>query len=717
MPNNNDYICPRAAAPDAEKITFVEKVVAEGESFLQQQSPYGDIQKSLDIMRGKTDEKIPEKLSKVSSNRLKRQVREIVASMANLRPMWGYKSDNPRYEEQAQVLNRLILGWWHHTFADRKIREALQYAAVCGTGYLSPRWEKDFMGIAGRGDIELDVLAYDQVIPYQLPHDNDLQKAYAVAIKRPTPINVARAMYPEFADLLQPDRARPRGMKKGLSKVQRFLSPVLTRFGLGGVTNERETNFPEVDVINLYVRDTSINTSGHRQPMGMPGTSWYYEVPSLGDEVPTGERVPSPDGAIDPATGGPLMLSLSRPATYEDCRLYPNLRLITCTSTCVLYDGPSYWWHGKVPVVQFRLDDWPWDFLGSSVVKDGIALQESNTSLLRAIDDAANARLRPPMRYDENSVSQSLMTRFDPRQGGQTIGVNMAMGNPIEPVLPAEFYDVPDWLLQHVKDNEARIDYLMGVQDMTALAKARQTPAADTVEKIQEMAGPLLTDMSRNMERSLRDLGDMVKAHFFQFYHTSRRIQLLGADGVLEEDFYFEPGDMVPSHLPGEDATAGPSRANLMERARYHQSNFIFHITPGSMHEITQMSRKMFYMQLSRNGFPLSPWTQGDVYNIPNMGQPPEDAKNEIDKFFAYQKMTAEFQLKMQLEAAQIQQAAMAAMAPPQMIAGAAAHQGGVPGDGGNPGPGRKPSGQTPPHQEIRNNPDGSQRVTTSESR
>jgi hypothetical protein len=60
-----------------------------------------------------------------------------------------------------------------------------------------------------------------------------------------------------------------------------------------------------------FIRDIRINTTGHEMPMGDPGTSWFYKVPSVGQDILGGVR-----------NGQPFM----RKAIAEDCRIYPFLR-------------------------------------------------------------------------------------------------------------------------------------------------------------------------------------------------------------------------------------------------------------------------------------------------------------------------------------------------------------------------------------------------------
>jgi hypothetical protein len=661
---------------------WLREAIQDGQAFLRGQRAHGDIKKALAILSGTDEERIPKSLSKIRPNIIKRQIRDVVATEANIRPLWGYKSDNPALKQQANVLNNCIMAWWLGTFADRSIREALQYAAVLGTGYICPIWEHDFW-FAGRGDIRCHVYGPEDVIPVQIPNSNDLQKAYAVIIKTELPIYMVHAMYPDKAHLIKATRERPTSMiQKGLAYVQKWISPVLN---LQNSTGGEQAVWPTVDVYQVYVRDLSINTTGKKLAMGKPGTNWAYEVPSLGDDI---------SAEIFDANGMPLY----RKAVAEDALLFPNRRLLVATDNAILDDDASPWWHGKVPAIQFRTDDWPWEFLGYSMVHDNASVQESYKKHLRNIDDACAARLRPSLMYDKDLISQPMVERFDPRQPAQHLGVNMSLGDPMKPVLPPQYYDVPTPVWNHMQQLRELMDYQVAANDMAAIAKARQLPSADTIEKILEMAGPITTDISRNMERSLRDLGEICKSLFFQFYTTPRKFQIMGPNGITPEDYDFDPGNMVPGHMPGEDP-AQPSKFSPSERARRWQQQFVFNVTPNSLHQITQMTRRLLLLQLQRAGFPIDSWTLAEAMDIPNFGPPPQGTSTVYERWVAEQKLKAELMADMQAEAARSQMATQAAAAVPSM----AGEQ-----------RGRPPSASAPPRLEVK---DQGERSTIAESR
>lgn len=699
----DNYIMPSRRESEDTRLGRLREFVQEGDSFLKCQRGYKDLGSALDILSGDEGEKIPSTLSNLYINRLKRQIREIIAVESNIRPLWGYKCDDPRYFSQNKVLNDLLQGWWLGTFADRSIREALQWAAVLGTGWVQPVWEKGFW-TAGRGDIRLHVYGPRDVKPVQIPRDLDIQRAYAVVIATEVPINLARSMYPQYAARIKPDRGEPSYVRRGLSRISKFLSPVLR-------LHEKESEdvpsgYPTVDIFNAYIMDSAINTSGRVQPMGEIGSNWYYEVPYMGMDIPTNIRDQG---------GNPL----TRKATWEDCRLYPNRRLVTFTNSCILYDDTSPYWsagRGGVPLVKFTTDDWPWEFLGFSCLRDGQSIQRAINELSRAVQDKVNVSLRPPIGYDPNIVSPQLGERFDPRQPGRRVKMDLSMGEGLKSLLPPELYRIYPEVMQQIQFLVQQQDYMLAIPDMTALAKAQQIPASESVEKILEANGPIVTDISRGMERSLRDLGEMVKVMFFQWYDAKRRFELLGPGGNTVEDYDYDPGSMIPSHLPGEDWTK-PSPMSAAERLRKFHAQFSFRVVPNSLHQITQMSRKLMFVQLWRAGYPIDPWTMGEQLDIP-FGPSPEGADSIHDRWMAWLAENSQFTATIQA-LAQVRAASILGMSG----MGAPAGPGGGEGGGGakpNGGPGlprksegRPPTAGKPPHIEQK---DGGTRSTIAES-
>lgn len=669
----SDWACPPESAAEEVKLQWLTEQVRLSRTYLEGQPAYPDIERARMVLAGDRPV-LPEGRSAIHINRIKRQIREIVATITDFRLVGEFKTNNRDFFDNLGVLRKLYLGWYHRRNVRKSLRSVFQYTAVEGTGYASPRAALDMGSIAGEIEIELDAYGALGVLPHQNGTDNNIQTCYAVSLYNEIPLHRAHAVYPEFRGRLSPSRANPRYAWSPMRTFQRYGSLVLGMFGLGSA-REAQSAFPVVDVYQTYVQDLSTNTTGKTIAMGEPGTSWYYEVPSLGSEIATGEK---------DASGRDTY----RKATTTDALLYPLRRLIIWTDTCVIYDGTSKWWHGMVPAVQFRMDDWAWDWLGYSLVHDNRPIQEAINSLLRVMVDNANLKLNPPLGYSPN-IGKGEATKVDLRQPGSRLMLDESTGEYAKPLLPPQYYTIDQQTYQMVFETLPQVmDHQMGVQDLMALAKAKkQAPGGDTLQQLLEAAGPLVKDIASNIESSVEQLVYMVMCLMFQFYTTPRKIMLVGTDQITPEEYDFQPNSMVPSHLPGED-TSRASMAGLLERAKRHMKQFWFWVEPGSLLNITGMQRQLMLAQLMKLGLPVSWWTMFEAMSMP-FAPEPEGAKNELERWMAQKRLEAAM-------AAELQGAVQGAI-----------------GAAGGGQPGRPQSFQEAPHLEQR--PDGSSTVRTSE--
>jgi hypothetical protein len=225
-----------------------------------------------------------------------------------------------------------------------------------------------------------------------------------------------------------------------------------------------------------------------------------------------------------------------------------------------------------------------------------------------------------------------------------------------------------------------------------------------------DLNGPILEDQSREMERSLQRLGEQVKWLIFEFYNTPRRMQVLGPDGMTEEDFDFEPGLMIPDHMPGEDLTK-PSEYSLAHRARWHAANFIFHIIPNSSYSVLDSQRQLLQLQLFREGFPIDPGTVAETLGLPNWGDLGDGTM--LEKYMRWETIKTQFGAELQNQAMSIAAEGQAAAQMQMMQANPAAALESLLTQ--PDGRGRPPSGQEMPKIEQKNDASGP-RTTITES-
>lgn len=674
-PVDTAYLCPQpfefnrhrqewnACNPD-ELFAWSQQMLADGRSYLRLQPAYKYISDGLDIINGEYLITSVQSLSSVKTENTARNTKELVAAQTNLRIIPSFKAESEAFREQNTILNKGFMAWQNMTFADRRLRAAWQYACAAGTGYIGTRYDPNYY-YRGKGDIVWDAYGPLDVIPLGLPPSLQLQGAYAVAMRKSMPIHQVWRMFPMQRDNIKANRVNTLGKGMVIAQAVKFASAVLKRFSQGQRQPADASTWDTTDVYYMYVDDDSVNETGHplqiMGPDGQWGTSWSYTVPFVGQEIETGRMLQG---------GRPEV----RQAKREDCLIYPNRRLIVATDTCIVNPAPehqsSYRWDGKIPCAQLRADDWAWNFLGFPVTRYGQSIEKVIIELWRGMNDQMNLSLNPAAFFDRNSNATALLQTINPRIPGLRTGIDMQLNNAAQswtPMMPYQWLQTqPAHLEAAAKILPAMIKDQMGVADVSAMARARQLPSGDSTEKLLEAMGPLVKDQSRNMESSIRDLGEMWKSDWFQFATAARRMQMLGPEGVTEEDFDFEPGTLIPMtrklvdgkyqtqemtegpggnwlYEPGVEGRMPSMAIQSFERARWHKNNFTFSVTPYSLHELNSTTRKLFMLQLMKVGFPLSWWTLADLFDVKNFGpcMVPDaeggmrEARNEIEKWIA----------------------------------------------------------------------------------
>lgn len=605
---------PREDRPhtDYERSMFrwIEEVITEGDGILRDEPMYAEADRNISYVMGdQIDPKRPRELSNILDNLLKDTTLKTVAGLTDIHPLFGFKTFNPAFQQQSEVLDKLTRAWWTGTYSDLQLADCVKLSAVLGVGFVEVAWVQNAGG--GVGDIMLIPRDPRDVIPIRPTMTRSVQDWQGVILRDSKNINEIRQRYGDKAKHIRPDR--------GGSFADRTWKRARAGWPwLGGATTETSRpmprnavqRVPSVDFIQIYIKDYSEH-SGQPLLMGEKGTSWSYWVYPEGFIKPNGEK-----------------------ATVADSRLYPRGRLIIAVpGQAVLYDGPNPYWHGMFPVAKLQLDPWPWALWGGSLVKDLRPLQDGINETLNGIFDAVRKALRPGIIADKKSVPEGLWQKINTRLAGLKLKQNPMAGKGIEFTEPPQ---LPEYVFQMLELLVTRSESKAGVANLEALSQLKQTPASESVETLQQALSPLLRLKGRLLEGFLREVGEMVKVDFFQFYNMQRRMQYLGEDGIAFNDFDYDPGSLVPAMVPSDEGYMAEYDATLdrSERARAHQKNFTFQITPNSLLSINQLSRKMTYLQLSRMGL-VDRWTLYDILEIPNGGVPPNGEVTITDRLMA----------------------------------------------------------------------------------
>ena len=669
--------CPPAEAPEKYRLGWLDDASTNGVKWNNGQRGARDFNKGLDILSGLADHDQPRRDydQTISGHRLKTNIRVATAGLSNIRPLWGYNSPQ-EFAQYALMLNKTSRALYLEGYWDRNVKEVIQWAAATCTGFMRPVFMRDQAG-RGKGRIRLLTYGTPSVVPIQMPSNGDYQEAYAVTLLEEIPIYMAHSKWPLFQDKLLPTSSKywySRDIRQA-TKQNTWKSKAMSWWR----PREEGDRDPEYCPLRwTTIIDNAINESGHTIPMGQPETSWYYEVPSYGAEIPDGK-------------GG------ARKANENDARLYPNRRLIISGENCIPYDGPTFNWHGELDLIPFCLDKWPWEPIGFSMVHDGWELQRAIDEIDRGIQKKIRGELDMPLAYDINSVNPREADDVDPFEPRGRYGYDgdRTEGTPFKTIVPPEVYRVTPETLAVRKLWEESMDYTLQSRDIVELAKARALgKGMDQIEAMISASGPVVKDMCRDMEKSLGQVGGQVGWLILQYETTARLINLIGVDDVTMEVFDYDPSKIIPSHMKGEDPhdpitqEARPSAYTDMERARWWAGNIAFYVTPHSAHEITQMSYRLMLLQGKQRGLPISNGTTMQSMEIPDV----KIAKGnfEQDRFYAEKEEEIEHAARM----AKIAQVAGVDQGVINML-------GGNP-SGSGPKGGRPPSGNKPPKQETK---------------
>jgi hypothetical protein len=189
---------------------------------------------------------------------------------------------------------------------------------------------------------------------------------------------------------------------------------------------------------------------------------------------------------------------------------------------------------------------------------------------------------------------------------------------------------------------------LSGITDISRMMRMGQMPSNSTIETILNEMSPALRFRSRILEAFTRTLAMQLAYNFSQFYTLEMRIVILGPGGIVQDDFDYDPGTLVPDYVHADDfesstgnITGGALLRGPMpryDRAKEFLRRFAFKITPGSLLNAAQVEQKLIYMQLARAGW-MDVFTLWEVLGIPNTGVLPANVRTIPERLQYQQSM------------------------------------------------------------------------------
>lgn len=669
-----------------ERLAWVEDQISEAEGFLSSQKAYKDFSRNLRIFNGVFNDSAR---SQLITNTLKYDVRKFCETLSQIREIASYGSDNPAYKKMAEMLTKASKCIYLESDFPFQILKVLQYASVMGIGYLWPKVRATEYGY-GERKMEFDALGLLDVLPTQIPsRTNDIQDAYAVTVYDYMPIAEAHGRFPLFQKDIQTV-----GMRRNYQtrmQAQRVDYAERNRYGDVG----RTFGNLYAEIRYTFVRDLRINTTGYELPMGDIGTTWFYKVPFVGQRIFGGMR-----------NGQPF----DRPAEPQDCRVYPNLRLII-TSTGMgkpMYDGPAFDWDPRMPIIQYTVDDWAWEPLGRSIVGDVASIEQTIRKHERLMDQGLAAGMNPPMGYNHTETGGPKVEHFDIFEPDVRLGVDGEPGKTFQSILPDIRPDEKNF--KFVENLRAVQGKQLGLEDLGNLgANLKLQIASDTADKMLESIGPVGKGIAARVEKANKSVGQRVKYLILQWFDTQRVMEYVGPEKMAPEVFDYKPDQLVPSHLPDEMVGSGfpetQSQYTQLERARWFVKQIRLISVPSTLLKVTQMQQQLFLVQLKKLGAPISWLTIMKAADVPNPEQEIEESGKETEQL-EKMKVLARVDIAMFLKKLGID--------PAQLGGGDGGGKGG--GDGKPHAGGRPSSGQKAPRVKQKGSKGGEPRSVVSES-
>lgn len=658
---------------------WVEGMIREGEGYLEGSDAYKNLGANMRVFEAIFRDKTK---STLITNSLKYNIRKFCETLAEVREIAAYSSDVPAYKPMADMLTKVSKCAYMESDFPFQILKVLQFATVMGIGYLWPKVRADEYGF-GERKLVFDALGLLDVVPVQIPKSNDVQDAYAMTVYDYMPIAEACARFPLFAHLFQTI-----GQRNYKTQIQARRLDYVEKFRFG----EQGRSFGNLytEIRYTFVRDMRINTTGFELPMGDPGTTWFYKVPYVGQMIFGGMR-----------NGQTFM----RPAMVEDCRVYPNLRLIITSNGIErpIYDGPAFDWDSKMPVIQYTVDDWAWEPLGRSLVGDVASIETTIRKLERKLDAVITVTLNPPLGYNMTETGGPKIEHFDIFEEDVRLGVDGKPKETLQSVLPEEVRatSVHFEFLKYLKDIQLQ---QLGINDITNIQNMKMNIASDTADKMLESIGPVGKGIAARIEKGNKRVGERMKYLIPQYYDAERLVEYVGPEGIAPEMFDYDPKKMVPSHMPDE-LVGGmypetQSQYDILTRAKWFCKKLRLVSVPSTLIRITQMQEQLKFLQLKRGQAPISWLTVFKKLDIAN----PE---KEIEQSFTEQERLEEMKLESQIKLMKKMK---------ELGIDPAALQGGDQGSGKPHAGGRPPSGKSAPKIAQKGGKGGTPRTVVKES-
>jgi hypothetical protein len=561
---------------------FMNELVQQGDSWVQAQPGISNLENDIQLLMGTGQDR------DMASNLLQPDIRSFVETITDLRQIATMGSKAKQNKKIVSLYNDIFkFVFWDSLYVPNT-RKSLQWA-IMGRGYKWQKFSRPWHG-GGPAKIVFESLGPREFLPDQIPHNNDITDSYAGAIVVPMGLAEAHSRFPQFQRWLTPLSSYSKigvGINNNMIRRWEFYD----RFRFGQQTGDWINKFCEIRY--HFIHDLRINDTGFTQTMGVKGSTWGYEVPTLGDLIVT----------TDPNSGLPR----SRKAEIEDCRMYPRMRLVITSPSCPvpLYDDTAFDMHGIIPVTQHDVNDWPWASVGYSLVSGIRGLEVARRDRMSDINTVLAVKNDPPLGTDVSTgVSRTQMDKLDLLHAqGVRVGGKGDPSKWTRSLLP-EGVKIDNTDYEGVKLLDGAVKAALGLSDIASLREVKGNMSDQSFDKFVENLGPVAKGIALNQWIANSKDAEMLKYNIAQYFTVQMITDMIGPEGVGVETYDNDPNSLVPSHLPGEDQSTLSAHSRL-ERARWFCERLKVINTPAQLLNVTHMQERMLNMFLIQQKLPV----------------------------------------------------------------------------------------------------------------
>jgi hypothetical protein len=653
---------------------FFEELVQQGDNWVQNQPGIANLTNDIQLLMGTGQDR------DMHSNLLQPDIRSFVETITDLRQIATMGSKAEQSKKTVALYNDIFkFVFWDSLYVP-STRKALQWAML-GRGYKWQKFSRPWHG-SGPAKIKFEALGPREFLPDQLPHNADLDDAYAGTIVFPMGLAEAHARFPKFQQWLTPISQYSRsGVNVTQNMLRRYEFYDRWRFG-GSNNSDWVEKYSEIRY--HFVHDLRINDTGYTQQMGIDGSTWGYKVPTVGDLIVT----------VDPDTGLPR----SRKAEMDDCKMYPRLRLAITSPSCPvpLYDDTAWDMHGMIPVTQHDVNDWVWSPMGYSIVAGVKGLEVARRDRLSDINTVLAIQKDPPLGTDVSTgVSRTQMDKLDLLHAqGVRVGGKGDPSKWTRSLLP-EGVTVDEKDFKGVDMLGAAIKGALGLTDIASMREVKGNMSDQSFDKMVENLGPVAKGIALNQWVANSKDANMLKFNIAQYFTVDMIMDMIGPEGVGLETFDNDPNTLVPSHLPGEDPGNVSSRTR-QERAQWYCERLKVINTPAQLLNVTHIQERMLNMFMIQQKLPVDMETTMEKVGVPDYSVRHERWKEE---------QLADAEWKLEVQATLAKKTAELGLQPPEPQ-----------GEGQGRGGGRKQSGKKGQQPSMKGSQSGNVRVVNKSS-